>query len=47
MNWLFGLVPSKDMQTPLLIFAPIFMKDVHSVESNEKSIFRFFFLELS
>ena len=35
------------MQTPLpLSFAPIFMKDMHSAESNEKSIFRFLILEL-
>ena len=37
-----GHVPSKNMQTkPLEVFAPIFMKDAHSDESNEKSIFRF------
>ena len=29
--------------TPLS-FAPILMKDTHSADSNEKSIFRFFFL---
>ena len=38
------------MQTPSLSFVPIFMKDAHSAESNEKSILRFFqflFFELS
>ena len=37
-----GPVPSKDIQTLAhLSFAPIFMKDAHSAESNEKSIFQF------
>ena len=35
-------VPIWDM--PFAI--PIFMKDAHSAESNEKSIFRFLFFEL-
>ena len=34
------------MQTPLS-FASIFMKDAQGAESNEKSIFRFLFFELS
>ena len=42
-----GPVPSKDMQTLPLSFAPIFMKDAQCVESNKKSIFRFLFFELS
>ena len=44
----FGFFPTKGMQTtPLpLRIAPIFMKDAHSAESNEKSIFRFLFFEL-
>ena len=29
-----------------LSFAPIFIKDAHSAESNEKSIFLFLFFEL-
>ena len=33
--------PSKDMQTLLLRFAPIFMKDTHSTEYKVKSIFIF------
>ena len=45
-----GPVPSKDIQTLApLNFAPIFMKDAHSAESNEKSFFRclqFLFFEL-
>ena len=42
--WLLSIVdpvPSKDMQTLLLSFAPIFMKDAQCVELNEKSIFRY------
>ena len=31
-----GPVSSKDIQTPPLSFAPIFMRDAHSAESNEK-----------
>ena len=39
-----GPVQSKVTQTPLpLYFAPIFMKDEHSAESNEKSTFQFYF----
>ena len=36
------------MQTPppTFSFAPIFMIDVHSAESNKKSIFLFLFLKL-
>ena len=46
-----GPVPSKVMQTPILPFCfdPIFMKDAHSAQSNEKCIsdfYVFFFLEL-
>ena len=43
-----GPVPSKDMQTPPPIsFAPIFMKYVHSADSNEKLIFIFRDIEKS
>ena len=35
-----GPVPTKNMQTPPLSFALIFMKDA-SAESNEKAIFQF------
>ena len=40
---IYGFIPTKEMQTPLLSFAPNFMVDAHSAESNEKSIFWFLF----
>ena len=43
----FGPVPSKDMQTLPLSFAPIFMKDAHSAESNENSILKFLFFRVN
>ena len=47
MALMMGPVPSKDMQTPPhTSFAPIFMKDTQSTESNDKSNFRFLFFEL-
>ena len=39
-------VPSKDMQIPPLIGDENFLKDAHSADSNENSIFRFLFTEL-
>ena len=44
-----GFFPTKDMQTPShprLSFDPVFMDDALCAETNEKSIFRFLFLEL-
>ena len=36
-----GPVPCKNMQNPPFSFASIFLKDAHSAESNEISIFRY------
>ena len=41
-----GLSQVRICRPPPLSFAPIFMKDVHSAESNEKYIFRYLFFEL-
>ena len=42
-----GFFPTNDMQAPSpLRSGNICMKDAHSAESNEKSIFRFLFFEL-
>ena len=39
-----GLFPTKDMQTPLLSFDPVFMKVAECAETNEKSdFFDFYF----
>ena len=49
MNSSIGFFPTKDMQNPPhtpLRSGHIYMKDAHSAESNEKSIFRFLFFEL-
>ena len=44
LKYMVGPARNKDMQIspPPLRSGPIFMKDVHSAESNEKSCFRFF-----
>ena len=44
-TWYF---PAEDIQTsPTLSFAPVLIEDAQCAESNEKSIFRFLFSELS
>ena len=46
-SFFLGYFPTKDMQTPTLSFFPGLMKDAQCDESNEQSIFRFLFFELS
>ena len=41
-----GPIPGKDMQTPSLSFASIFMENAYSAESNEKSMLRFLLFDL-
>ena len=46
MNFLVGLFPTKDMQTPFpspLRNGPILIEDAQSAESDEKTIFWFLF----
>ena len=42
-----GYFLTKDMQTTSLSFDPVFMDDAQCAKTNEKSIFRFLFFELS
>ena len=41
-NRFIGFFPTEDMETPPFRINPISMKDAHSAESNEESIFRCF-----
>ena len=38
-----GFFPTKYMQTPPISFDPVFMDDAKCAETNEKSIFQFYF----
>ena len=46
-NALKSCFPTKDMQTPLLRSAHLYIEDAQCAETNEKSYYRFLFLELA